>query len=305
MNSRVLVTGCAGYIGSILTPMLLEAGFRVRGYDSLLFGGNGLLGVLGNENFEFIRGDVRDGAVIHNAMFDVDAVVWLAALVGEPACNKNCIEAQQINFESVAAGADGISGRQFIFSSTCSNYGIKENGLATENTLVNPVSLYSKTKVNAENALEGKATILRFATAYGLSPRMRFDLLLNEWVKDALTKNYISVYGAESWRPFAHVRDIARAIIFCLKNNIPYQTINVGGENWQKKDLAVAAATPMTKVALAEGKSDPRNYRVSFDKLKRLGFECQYSVADGIREMTNALRDGAIIDPYSGVYSNA
>ncbi len=305
MNSRVLVVGNAGYVGSVLTQRLLSSGYKVHGYDSLLFGGGGLLGVFGHKNFSFTRGDIRDTPAVRDALRDADAVVWLAALVGEPACNKNLEQTRQVNYESVANIADKIGDRFFALSSTCSNYGINENELASEGSRLNPVSAYSETKVAAEQALAGKATILRLATAYGLSPRMRFDLLLNEWVKDAITKNYISVYGAESYRPFVHVRDIAKAIQFCLEHDIRNETLNVGGENWQKKDLAIACATPVTKVALAEGKSDPRNYRVSFEKIERLGFGCQYTVADGIREMTNALRDGVITDPFSGLYSNA
>ena len=134
---------------------------------------------------------------------------------------------------------------------------------------------------------------------------MRFDLLLNEWVKDSITRNVISVYGAQSYRPLVPVFDIARALEFCVSKGITNQTLNIGGQNWQKKTLAECAAGPTTKVVLSESKQDPRNYRVSFEALNQFGFECKKTVFQGVEEMTRAINLGVIKDPYCGIYSNA
>lgn len=300
--SSVLITGAAGYIGSVATQLLLERGHCVVGYDRLLFGGNGLLGVFEHPDFSFIRGDIRDTNLLNRTAQKVDVIVNLAALVGEPACNLNPVETKQVN--DLAVKELGGLNKRIIIASTCSNYGINENELATEETPVNPVSLYSETKCAAEQYIKDTGIVLRFATAYGLSPRMRFDLLLNEWVKDAMTKNYISVYGANSYRPFVHVQDAARAIVFFVENKLPNGIYNIGGQNCKKSELAEMIATPETKVALAEGKQDPRNYRVSFDKINNAGWYSQYSLVGGIEKMKRAIASGIIHDIYSGIYSN-
>jgi nucleoside-diphosphate-sugar epimerase len=319
---RVLVTGGAGYIGSVLTIRLLQAGHAVRVLDTLMFGGESLLGVCDHPHFEFFRGDVRDEGKAAQALEGIDAVVHLAAIVGEPACNKDPELARTINFGATVSLVDqakrlGVS--RFIFTSTCSNYGVSDvSALADEDIALNPISLYAETKVAAEKYVVGAANssfctcVLRLATAYGLSPRMRFDLLLNELVRDAVSKKWVVLYGPGSWRPFAHVRDISRAFVTALeapRDVVSGSTFNVGAdsENYQKRQLAglIAQHIPQADIEVTERKSDPRDYRVAFGKISRvLGFKTTKTVEDGILEIRDAIVAGIIKEPFDPKYDN-
>ncbi|HEY9428675.1 MAG TPA: NAD(P)-dependent oxidoreductase [Gemmatimonadaceae bacterium] len=311
---NVLVTGGAGYVGSTLVPMLLNRGSRVRVLDSLMHGGDPLLGSWAHPCFEFVKGDVRDAAAVRDALEGMDAVVHLAAIVGDPACARNPDEAKAINLEASLALIDaakkaGVS--RFVFASTCSNYGKMKDpdGYVDEGSELSPVSLYAETKVAVEHALldagsdNGFAgTPLRFATVFGVSPRMRFDLTVNEFTMEMLTKGKLVVFGEQFWRPYVHVADAGRAIIKVLESpaeSVRGQVFNVGStnQNYQKQQLVelIQPHAPEAKVEYVHKAEDPRDYRVSFARINdRLGYETTRDVPDGIREVARLVRSGVI-----------
>ncbi|NOZ28629.1 MAG: NAD(P)-dependent oxidoreductase [Chloroflexi bacterium] len=320
---NVLVTGGAGYIGSVTVAELLRRGHRVRVVDRLLFGGESLLGAYNTPYFDFVRGDIRDRGTLSDALDgEVDAVVHLAAIVGDPACASQPEEARQVNYEATLGLVDlcrerGIS--RFVFVSTCSNYGISDPSQpATEESPLNPVSLYAETKVGSERYIlqaaddEFRPCILRLATVFGLSPRMRFDLLVNEFTRDALLHRKLVVYGEQFWRPYVHVQDVAEAIVTVLASPtslIAGQVFNVGSdsENYQKRQLVelVLQQIPGTQVETVPKGDDPRSYRVSFAKIARiLGFRPRWRVPDGIAQVKRALEQGVFDDPFSTRYRN-
>lgn len=307
----IVVTGGAGYIGSVLVPYLLNAGHRVRVIDDLRYGGHGLTAVLEHPWFGLHKIDIRDKDNLYPALQYVDIVIHLAAIVGKPACFEDKYDAWSTNYGGtcyLVEVAEALGVKQFIFASTCSNYGICD--LATEETPVDPLSLYSQTKVEAEEkVLSSKipvTTILRFATAYGISPRMRFDLLLNEFVRDALNDR-LEVYGPSAWRPLVHVYDIARAIGLSIREELS-GIFNIGGHNLTKKDIAdlVQALYPQSQINIRydKDKKDPRNYRVSFEKIGRLGFTPLYTPGNSVVEIAWALETGIFGDPYNARYRN-
>jgi nucleoside-diphosphate-sugar epimerase len=321
---RVLVTGGAGYVGSIVAGTLLDAGRPVRVLDSLAVGnGDSVAQLREHEAFEFVAGDVRDAQARESALESVDTVVHLAAIVGDPACSRDPDLARAVNLEATRALIEACARHgveRFVFASTCSNYGKMVDGdaFATEEWELRPVSLYAETKVAAELEVlaatdAGLATsCLRFATVYGVSPRMRFDLTVNEFTRDALVGGELVVYGEEFWRPYIHVRDAARAVLTVLAapaDEVAGEVFNVGStdENFRKKDLVEMLlerlpATTVTHVAQAE---DPRDYRVSFEKIRsRLGFSVTSSVGNGIDEVLALLRSGAVEDPYADAFRN-
>lgn len=311
---KILVTGAAGYLGSILNQRFLEKGYSVNGLDVLLFGGESLLSYINSGRFLFFKGDVRDEKLVKKALVGVDAVCHLAALVGEPACKVNPKLTEEINHKAAVsvcriAKKEGV--KRFIFASTCSNYGLSDTGkLATEDDPLNPLSLYAKTKIAAEEEilqLNGTlfgTTLLRFATIFGLSPRMRFNLIINEMVREAYLKNKIEVYNEEAWRPFTHVEDAAEALITSLqasREKISGQIFNVASENFQKKQIVelIKKHIPGVEVINKGGGFDSRDYRVSCEKIKNiLGFNPKKSVTFGIEEMLQALKDGIFGNPY-------
>lgn len=308
---KILVTGGAGYIGSTLTPLLLAAGHQVRVLDFLAYGGQSLLGVWAHPGFEFALGDIRDREVVRTVVTDMDAVVHLAAIVGDPACSRHPDLARSTNLDaSLALIAESQSAgiKRFIFASTCSNYGKMKDGnqYVDEDSDLSPVSLYAETKVAVENALlqSGSSgrwcpTPLRFATIYGVSPRMRFDLTVNEFTMEILTKKHLKVYGEQFWRPYVHARDAARAIELVL-NSAPEQVggrvFNVGAtnENFQKQQLVemIRPYAPDAVVEFVFKAEDPRDYRVSFARIAdSLGFKITRTVEQGIAEIAQLVRD--------------
>ena len=311
---NVLVTGGAGYVGSTLVPMLLNRGNRVRVLDSLMHGGDPLLGSWAHPCFEFVKGDVRDAAAVRDALEGMDAVVHLAAIVGDPACARRPDEAKAINLEASLAliGAAKKAGvARFVFASTCSNYGKMKDpdGYVDESSELSPVSLYAETKVAVEHALldagSGNGfvgTPLRFATVFGVSPRMRFDLTVNEFTMEMLTKGKLVVFGEQFWRPYVHVADAGRAIIKVLESpaeSVRGQVFNVGStdQNYQKQQLVelIRAHAPEARVEYVHKAEDPRDYRVSFARINdRLGYETTRGVPDGIREVARLVRSGVI-----------
>lgn len=317
---NVLVTGGAGYLGSVLVPRLLEAGHRVRVLDSLLFGGEGLLGVCSHSRFELIRDDVREVKAVAAALAEVEAVIHLAALVGDAQCNGHPEEAWAVNFEatqSLIEEARAASIPRVLLASTCSCYGISDpKQLADEDSPLNAVSIYGETKVSAEASgveLSGKGSVvgvLRLATLFGLSPRMRFDLLLNEFARDALLQKRLAIYGPDSWRPFLHVQDAADVFLRCLEVSsemLDGEVYNVGCGNYRKREIGAMLLrhVPDLKLEFTEGKDDPRDYRVAFGKAERLlGFQPQRDVEEGLLEIRTAIEAGIITDPTDERYGN-
>jgi nucleoside-diphosphate-sugar epimerase len=323
VSGWTLVTGGAGYVGSVLVDELLERGYRVRVLDSLLHGPvPSLLNVWSNPRFEFIRGDVRDRDATRAALQGVTSVVHLAAIVGDPACARQPDEAREVNLEATRALLDEVQSAgigRFIFASTCSNYGKRDNGqLATEECELAPVSLYAETKVAAELEALSRANgalstcCLRLATVYGASPRMRFDLTVNEFTRDLCLGRDLVVFGEQFWRPYTHVRDAAEAIARALESPVDRvrgQVYNVGdtAENYRKLDIVelLRERIPSAAIEFVHKDEDPRDYKVSFEKINdQLGFRTQRSVPDGIDEIIRLLLSEIISDPYSPAYRN-
>ncbi|MBU3957262.1 NAD(P)-dependent oxidoreductase [Patescibacteria group bacterium] len=316
-NEKILVTGGAGYVGSILVPRLLNEGFKVRVVDFLMFGGESLLGVWGKKNFDFIKGDLREKRLVEKSLEGIHAVVHLAALVGQEACNFQPKVTQAINYEVTRMLADACRKKRierFIFASTCSNYGIHRAGLAQEDTPLDITSLYAETKVACEKYLQKTKTanfhpcILRLAMKFGLSPKMRFNLIVNDFAREAVLKNRVLVYGPQCWRAFTHVQDAADVYLTCLKaplDKISGEVFNVGTQNYQKRQLLklVKKYIPDVKVETIEEKKDLRDYRVDFTKIKKvLGFKPKKTVEEGFLEIKDALEKKIFTDPYDPKY---
>jgi len=323
MSGRVLVTGGAGYVGSMLVEELLLHGRTVRVLDALIHGGvPSLLGVWARPSLEFVRGDVRDPAIRREVLADVEAIVHLAAIVGDPACSRDPEGARSVNLDATAdlvleAARAGVA--RFVFASTCSNYGkIEGDAMANEEWALNPVSLYAETKVAAELDVLAQSqnglstTCLRLATVYGTSARMRFDLTVNEFTRDIVLGRELVVYGEQFWRPYVHVQDAARAIVLALESpveSVRGEVFNVGdtGENYRKLDIVelLRARIPSAEITFVRREEDPRDYRVSFDKIAtRLGFAVRATVPSGIDEVASLVRSGLLADPYAAVYRN-
>lgn len=319
----ILVTGGAGYIGSVLVGRLLVDGCRVRVLDNLVYSAVAILPFLGLPEFELIVGDIRNSKDVRGALEGVQAVVHLAAIVGDPACAGQpalAVEVNRAGSELLLEHALDRGVGRFVFASTCSNYGVmpEEDGYVSEDSPLIPVSLYAETKVGFEQLLLSVkrpgfcATCLRFATAYGLSGRPRFDLTVNEFTRDLATGKRLEVYGQHYWRPYCHTSDLARAMQTLLAADeelVENQAFNVGAtaENYTKKMLVdlILEKLPEAEslVSYVEREADVRNYRVSFEKIEnRLGFGITHTVPEGIVEIIDAIRSGMIDDPESSRY---
>jgi nucleoside-diphosphate-sugar epimerase len=321
---KVLVTGGGGYIGSTLVPLLLSDGHQVRVLDLLLHGGEPLLGVWAHPSFEFVHGDIRDRAKVRGCITGMDAVVHLAAIVGDPACARQPELARAVNLESSLALIEesqrsGVG--RFVFASTCSNYGKMKDAsqFVDEQSELRPVSLYAETKVAVEKALlqsggNGKwcPTPMRFATIFGVSPRMRFDLTVNEFTMEMLTKKHLTVFGEQFWRPYIHVGDAARAIRLVLSSptdKVAGNVFNAGStnQNFQKQQLVemIRPHAPDAIVNFVHKTEDPRDYRVSFARIsEQLGFKTTRTVDEGIEEVANLVRGNVITNFADGRYRN-
>jgi len=322
-NKTVLVTGGAGYIGSELVRILLQDNFQVVVLDNLSFGGESLLSVWGNPGFTFIKGDLRNVDDIRAALKGVDYVCHLAAIVGEPPCKKYPELTLEVNWLASVRLYElceeaGIE--RFVFASTCSNYGKMAitDLLLDETAELNPISLYSETKVNFEKYLLSREnstitrTILRFSTVYGISPRPRFDLTVNEFTRDAALGKPLLIYGENFWRPYCHVSDLARSVKIALtadKAKVDGEAFNVGdtSQNYTKKMLAaeIGKAIPLLQVNYHPVVTDPRDYKVNCDKIKNvLGFSISKTVPNGIREIASLFREQVISEPMNARYGN-
>ncbi len=321
---KILVTGGAGYIGSVLVRILLEKGYKVRVLDSLKFGGDALFDVSQHPNFEFVKGDIRVDADIDKALEGIDGIAHLAAIVGDPACSKFSDEAKETNDTASVAlfeKAEKAGIKRFVFASTCSNYGKMSdpNSYVDETSELRPVSLYAELKVKFENYLLQQrkdasicATALRFSTVYGFSPRIRFDLTVNEFTRNVVLTGEQEIWGPQFSRPYCHVDDLARAVVLVLEapeEKVRANVFNVGDtkENYSKRMLMeeIQKQIPTAKAIYVDKTEDPRDYRVNCDKIRdQLGFTITKKVPDGIREINKLMQSGMITDAHSAKFRN-
>jgi nucleoside-diphosphate-sugar epimerase len=321
---RVLITGGAGYLGSVLGPVLLARQHKVRVLDSLRHGVNGLRRLMAEHRIEFVTGDIRSTDAVVRTLAGVDAVVHLAAIVGDPACARPGAEAMAINYQAsvdlfALAAEQGIA--RVVFASTCSNYGrmASDGEYVDEDAPLRPVSLYAESKVQVESRLLDPRTpkppvwtILRFATLYGLSDRMRFDLTVNEFTATLMAGQTLTVFGDQFWRPYVHVRDAAEAIVTVLEappDRAAGHVFNVGStaENYRKADIVrlLLDRLPQGSVEVVHRDEDPRDYKVSCDKIHaRLGFRPRLTVPDGIGEIVDAFRAGRFENYQDATFRN-
>ena len=307
MSSKVLLIGGAGYIGTVVTKHLIKKNFDVTCLDNLIY--NNLYSLSEFEKdkkFNFVLGDLRNEALTNKLLNECDAVVILAGLVGDPITKKYPEISEKINNKGIKKLISSCKNKKIeklIFVSTCSNYGLSETDLPlNEEAELKPISLYAKHKVEVEkyilslkNNQDFSPTILRFSTAFGLSPRMRFDLTINQFTKSIFCKEALEVFDSNTWRPYCHVKDFGIALEKVLeadKKITDFQVFNVGGDNnnFTKKQIVeqIFKFIPGEKVSFTEKKRDPRNYKVNFSKINKiLNFKIKYNVNDGIKEMIN------------------
>lgn len=306
---RILIIGGAGYIGAPLTSYLLAAGAFVRNLDCLAYhNGASVLGYISHPRYELMLGDMGDPETMQQALAGITDVIILGGLVGDPITKKFPGAAERVNDQAIQTCIRALNGRglnKVIFVSTCSNYGIiGDDQIATEDFELKPLSSYARSKVAAEKfllGLEGQVdyapTILRFATAFGLSPRMRFDLTVNEFTRDLFLGRELSVFDAHTWRPYCHVRDFARLITRVLDypvGRVAFEVFNSGGDanNHTKQEIVdrILQRLPGRRVSYKPDSEDRRNYRVNFEKVKReLHFTPLVSIEQGIDEIIWAL----------------
>lgn len=315
---HVLVTGGAGYIGNFVVEELLEAGHRVRVLDSMLFGDDALDSVRDNDRLEIEKGDIRHIEDLSYAMEGCDAVVHLAGIVGDPACSVNEQATQAVNIEATKSLVEVCKLhdiQRLVFASTCSVYGASELMELNEGSYLNPLSLYAESKIDSEEIILHEThdrfsdnditpTLLRLGTIFGLSRRMRFDLVVNLLTAKAVLENDIPVYGGEQYRPLVHVHDAARAFAAVLEapeEDVDHQVFNVGDNdlNYKIKEVGriVEDEIEDAEVRFVEHKEDERTYRVSFDKINYiLGWEAEHTISEGVREIADWMQENNITD---------
>ncbi|MEG3640604.1 NAD-dependent epimerase/dehydratase family protein [Magnetococcus sp. PR-3] len=322
----IMVTGGAGYVGSILLRRLLESNYQVVCVDNLMFGGEALLDIWEHPHFTLAKVDIRDGQAM-DALFEQQsfhAVIHLAAIVGDPACSRESDLAYATNWEASLALLEASKKNnveRFIFASTCSNYGkmADPGGFVQEDSPLAPVSLYAELKVKFEKELLNMApretfcpTALRFATVYGISHRMRFDLTVNEFTKELAMDKELVVFGEQFWRPYCHVADFSRAMLAVLeapREKVAYDVFNVGDseENYTKGMILeeLLKIFPHAQVKRVQKKEDPRDYRVRFEKIQaRLGFKISKTVPMGMQEICDIVQQGVIPNPEEQKFYN-
>ncbi len=315
-EKHILVVGGAGYIGSTLVRKLLANKYKVRVLDNLLYNNNSsIVGFLDDPHFSFIYGDFCDEKFLKTALNGVTDVIHLAALVGDPICKKYPDKAVRVNKDGSVNLFNYLMDydiNHFVFLSTCSNYGLREDdSLATEESTLNPKSLYAETKVATERfiientrSVDFHPTILRLSTAYGISNRMRFDLTISEFTRELALGRELLVYDETTWRPYCHVDDISQAIVTVVNSHpekISGEVFNVGSNNgnFTKKMIVdmIQDYIPNSQIQYKKGGMDPRNYRVSFDKIhNQLGFKSAITAEIAIKNLIIAIKNGFFTD---------
>ena len=294
MSKKVFITGGAGYIGCVLTPMLLKQGYKVTVYDNLIYGGDGLMVNFSDPNFKFVKGDIRNKELLQREVEGHDVVIHLAAIVGYTACRKDEKQAHQINHEGTKNVVDCLDGKQLLlYGSTGSNYGAID-GVCTEDSPLNPLSVYGVTKTRGEEEVMkyDNSVAFRFATAFGASPRLRLDLLVNDLSYSAYVQKYIAVYESHFMRTFIHVKDIASVFLFTIENEnlMSGEVYNVGSNsmNHSKGDVCKLIQSKFdcyVHYADFDNDADKRDYVVSYDKIRSLGYDTTITVQEGIDEL--------------------
>ena len=294
---KILVTGGAGYLGSILCSDLVKE-HQVVVYDNLMYNQSSLLNLFGNKNFKFVYGDVRDYSKLSSYVNDADVIIPLAAIVGFPACDKDKNLATAVNYHQIQNILKNTSSDQrIIYPNTNSGYGQQTEGVCIESQTLTPISHYGVTKCDSENLIldEGRGITFRFATVFGMSERMRLDLLVNEFVYKALTDRYITLFQAHTVRNYIHVRDVSSVFQFMIDNydkNVG-EAFNVGlsDTNLSKRDLTKRIQNYISDFVVQESDyyedPDKRDYIVSNEKIESRGWKPKYSLDDGIQELIN------------------
>jgi len=312
---KILVTGGAGYLGSVLVPKLLDGGHKVTVYDNLIYNQLSLLNACNNKNFDFIYGDVRNYSYLSKYVKQSDIIIPLAAIVGFPACERDKNLATEVNFIHIKNIIDNVSKHQMVlYPNSNSGYGIGDDEIhCTEESSLNPISHYGITKCDAENYLKNNSDgiIFRLATVFGLSERMRLDLLVNEFVYKALSDRYLVVFEGNAVRNYIHIRDIANVFVFMINNyeRCKGEIYNVGlsDANLSKEQLVnkIKEYVGDFAVSYSEYYEDPdkRNYIVSNEKIESTGWKPKYSLDDGIKELIQGYK--IIINNDSSHFRNA
>jgi len=302
MAIHVVVTGAAGYLGSVLCEHLIAAGFRVTAADNLIYRQRSLFHLCANPSFNFVLGDARDEKLMRGLIKDADVLIPLAAIVGAPACDRDPSLAQSVNLEAIRSIARLRSNDQLVvYPTTNSGYGTKSGDVfCTEDTPLEPISLYGRTKTQAEAEILEKPNgiTLRLATVFGMSPRMRLDLLVNHFVHAAVTDRYIVIFEKDFKRNYIHIRDVADCFVHCIENSkkMAGRPYNVGldAANLSKEALAlkIKEYVPDFYIHFAQVGTDPdkRNYIVSNQRLREAGFEAKRSLEIGIQELLKGYR---------------
>jgi nucleoside-diphosphate-sugar epimerase len=297
MNNKILVTGGAGYIGSTLVPIFLKQGYVVTVLDSLIFNQPSLLDCCADLNFEFVQGDICDHELVNSLLPKFDIVIPLAAIVGAPACKRNPSLTRLVNYDAHMNIVKNVSKDQkVLFPTTNSGYGIGEkDSYCTEETPLRPISEYGRMKVEIEKAFleRGNAVTFRLATVFGMSPRMRMDLLVNDFVYCAVKDRTLVLFEEHFRRNYIHVRDVTKAFLFGIENykNMQGEPFNVGlsSANLTKRELAekIKEHVPELYIHSAEIGEDPdkRDYIVSNEKIESLGWSPDHTLDDGIQEL--------------------
>jgi len=307
---RILITGGAGYLGSILSRRLLKKGYHVRIMDDLWYGKESIKDCLTNDKFELVHADIRNLVETVRALRDVDGVIHLASIVGMPASSIEPRTSEEINYlatKNIAELCQLHNIETYIFASTCSVYGSQPNKLITEKSPVSPLDYYAKQKFLSERAigwLNRAPTILRFGTLYGFSPRMRFDLVINLFIAQALCNGKITVFGGDQYRPFLHVDDASESILFALEKNLT-GTYNVISENLTILEAAKKISDSINcDIEISHENEDIRNYKVSDGKIRQMGFLPKKNIENAIIEIKQAIESGQIKDFNDPKYNN-